>query len=315
MAPLTSLEIAKGPCYYLPHHPVLKDSSTSPIRVVFNASSTTSNGLSLNDCLLTGPKLQLDLPSIILKGRSHRLVFAADIAKMFRQIMIHTEESNFQRILWRSSPDQPVTHYRLMTVTYGTATVPYLAMRVLQQLCSDEGSDFPLAVPVLRDTTYVNDVLFGANDVNTVQEIRKQLDSLLHRGGFHLRKWSSNYEDLLQDIPTSDRLDLNNVLFSEDCTTKILGISWNPTTDSFNYQIKLPNSHGKTKRYVMSTIASLFDPLGWIAPVVISAKILMQELWIRGVNWDDTLPDDLLSRWNSYSRALRTQVYLNTKMD
>ncbi|XP_067204524.1 uncharacterized protein [Linepithema humile] len=304
MAPLTLSEIAMKPNYYLPHHSVVKESSTSPVRVVFNASSASSNGVSLNDCLLTGPKLQTDLPSIILRWRMHRLVLVADIAKMYRQIMIHPDDTNYQRIIWRPNPDQPVEHYRLLIITYGMASVPFLAMRVLQQLCADEGAQYPLATPILRDSTYVDDILLGGDDVSTIQETRKQLNSLLQSGGFHLRKWTSNYEELLRDIPTVDRLDLNNVTFSESFITKVLGVAWNPTSDSFNFNNSLPTSPGSTKRCVLSTIARFFDPLGWITPIVISAKIFMQELWIRRVDWNSTLPGDLRDWWNSYYHSL-----------
>ncbi|KYN27671.1 hypothetical protein ALC57_02931, partial [Trachymyrmex cornetzi] len=118
---------------YIPHHSVLREtSSTTKLRVVFNASCKTTNGTSLNDHLLVGPKLQQDLPVILLRWRQWRFVYAADIAKMFRQILVNNLDTDFQRILWRLSCDTPITHFRLLTVTYGLAPAPYLAMRVLK---------------------------------------------------------------------------------------------------------------------------------------------------------------------------------------
>lgn len=143
--------------YYMPHHPVLRESSTtSPLRVVFNASCITSSGSSLNDQLLTGPKLQSDLPSILLRWRTHRLVYIADIAKMFRQILVHPADTKYHRILWRPNTDEPISSFDLLTVTYGTVCAPYLAMRVLKQLCDDEGEAFPDAASVLKKSTYVD---------------------------------------------------------------------------------------------------------------------------------------------------------------
>ncbi|XP_044779771.1 uncharacterized protein LOC123327425 [Drosophila simulans] len=73
--------------YYMPHHAVLKpESVTTKLRVVFNASSPSSNGTSLNDILHAGPVLQSDLTIQILKWRYFRYVFSADIEKMYRQI-------------------------------------------------------------------------------------------------------------------------------------------------------------------------------------------------------------------------------------
>ncbi|KYN27424.1 hypothetical protein ALC57_03188, partial [Trachymyrmex cornetzi] len=146
---LGHMSAIESPCYtaltpmYIPHHSVLREtSSTTKLRVVFNASCKTTNGTSLNDHLLVGPKLQQDLPAILLRWRQWRFVYAADIAKMFLQILVNNLDTNFQRILWRPSCDTPITHFRLLTVTNGLAPAPYLAMRVLKQLSLDEGSDY-----------------------------------------------------------------------------------------------------------------------------------------------------------------------------
>lgn len=72
---------------YLPHHPVVKEGSTTTrVRVVFDASARTSTGLSLNDCLHSGPVIQRDLRSIILRSRFRPIMLVADIEKMFRQV-------------------------------------------------------------------------------------------------------------------------------------------------------------------------------------------------------------------------------------
>jgi len=86
---------------YIPHHAIIRDSSsTTKLRVVFNASCKTRNGNSLNDHLLIGPKLQQDLPAIIVRWRQWRYVYTADITKMFRQILIKPVDADFQQILW-----------------------------------------------------------------------------------------------------------------------------------------------------------------------------------------------------------------------
>jgi len=175
--------------YYIPHHAVFRESSTtSRLRVVFNASSKASTGKSLNDYLLAGPKLQTDLADIILKWRLFRYVFTTDIAKMYRQILVDRRDLDYQRILWRSSSFDPIEEYRLVIVTYGTTCAPFLALRVLRQLAVDEGSNFPLALPVLQHQIYVDDCIFGADDRTLARQTRDQLVELLKKGGFHLRK-------------------------------------------------------------------------------------------------------------------------------
>ena len=158
---------------YLPHHPILRESSsTTRLRVVFNASSLTSNGTSLNSHLYIGPKLLTDLVSIILRWRKHSLVYVADVEKMFRQIRVDPRDCDYQRIL-KYTQEGELQAWRLITVIYGTACAPYLANRVIKQLAKDEGINFPLAKTILEDNLYVDDVLFRADDVEEAKELRR----------------------------------------------------------------------------------------------------------------------------------------------
>lgn len=284
---------------YLPHHPVLRESSaTTHLRVVFNASSISTNGSSLNDHLLVGPKLQTEQPAVLLQWRQWKYVYTADIAKMYRQIQVDPRDLSYQRILWSRDPSDPPREYQLLTVTYGTASAPYLALRVLKQLVMDEGADFPLAVPVLKNNIYVDDVLFGGDSVSVLRQTREQLDALLKRGGFELRKWASNSSALLADIAAENHGLACSKSLQTDEKLKILGISWNPSLDMFQFQVTLSSRVPQTKRAVLSAIAKVFDPLGWATPVTVALKILMQELWRAKIGWDDALPPDLMRKWS-----------------
>ncbi|XP_067613899.1 uncharacterized protein [Eurosta solidaginis] len=141
-------EISKSfnECYYLPHHPVFKtDSTTTKLRVVFDGSARSGSHPSLNDTLLIGPPLLREIFDILLRFRRHRYIMSGDVEKMYRMIWVHDYHRDFQRILWRSSPEQPVDHYRLKTVTYGTACAPFLAVRVLEELAQKNQDMHPLA--------------------------------------------------------------------------------------------------------------------------------------------------------------------------
>src|SRR5436190_17811745 len=146
--------------------------------------------------MLSGPELQSDLQAVLLRWRQHKYVYSADIAKMYRQIWVDPRDRDYQRILWVDD-NSNVQEYQLLTVTYGTASAPFLALRVIDQLNTDEGNSFPLASTVLRDNIYVDDVLFGAEDIHNLKQIRDQVRDLLKRGGFDLRKWASNDSELL----------------------------------------------------------------------------------------------------------------------
>jgi len=118
---------------------------------------------------------------------------------MFRQIRVYPDDVDFTRIRWRSQEDRPIKSYRLLTVTYGTTPAPYLAMRVIQQLANDDGHSFSRAQAITQNCIYVDDILFGADDIPSLRESRDQLVHLMARGGFHLRKWAANLIELLED--------------------------------------------------------------------------------------------------------------------
>jgi len=163
---------------------------------VFDASAKTTLGTALNDKLMTGPNLQNNLFDIILRFRSYRFVITADIAAMFRQILVRKEDRDFQQILRRSDQSQPILTYRLNTVTYGTASAPYLAIRCLRQLSAEE-KEFTKAVYVLREDFYMDDVLTNANTIEEARTLQQQLSQLLQKGQFQLRKWRSNDRRIL----------------------------------------------------------------------------------------------------------------------
>jgi hypothetical protein len=184
--------------YFLPHHAVIKESSsTTRVRVVFDGSAKTTTGISLNDMLMVGPTVQQDLFSIITRFRTHQVAFSCDIVKMYRQIWVDPRDTAFQRIFWRDDVRKSVNIYELKTVTYGTASAPYLATKCLQQLAIDEQHNFPLASPVILKDFYVDDLLTGTNTISNSIELRNQLISALSKGGFQLQKWASNYSEIL----------------------------------------------------------------------------------------------------------------------
>ncbi|XP_055543033.1 uncharacterized protein LOC129728609 [Wyeomyia smithii] len=300
--------------YYLPHHAVIRqDSTTTKLRVVFNASSKTPNGPSLNDVLMVGPTVQEDIRSITMRSRMHQVMIIADAKMMYRQVLVDRHDCRFQLIVWKPSPDHPMETYELRTVTYGTASAPFLATRVLNQLADDEGHQFPLAARALKKDVYVDDLFSGGETIKEVIELRKQLDALLAKGGFQLRKWASNEEAVLEGIPPENRALLTSFDLDRDQVIKTLGLHWEPATDCLRYKTDFPpdtENQPITKRITLSLIARLYDPLGLVGPVVTSAKIFMQNLWTLKTDdgsswsWDKELPIDYQTRWIDYKSQL-----------
>ncbi|XP_076301931.1 uncharacterized protein LOC143220079 [Lasioglossum baleicum] len=174
---MKQVEAGHAPGFYLPHHAVVKpSSSTTKVRVVFDGSAKSSTNISLNETLRVGPTLQEDLFSLLLRFRMHAYVLTADIEKMYRQFLVRAEDRAYQRILWRDSHGE-ISTFELNTVTFGLASAPYLAIRCLHQLADDEQRDFPKAATRLKSDLYVDDLLTGAESIEESKLLQHQIIS------------------------------------------------------------------------------------------------------------------------------------------
>lgn len=142
---------------------------------------------------------------------------------MFRQIKVHPEDCDLQRIVRRATPDEPIQDMRLLTLTYGTACAPYLAIRTLQQLAQDEAYPFPSTAQAVRCDTYVDDTLTGADDLASAQELKSALIQL-QSGRFDLSKWTSNTPALLAEHKDQTPGCLPSRSFEPDEWIRTLGV-------------------------------------------------------------------------------------------
>ncbi|XP_070068163.1 uncharacterized protein [Drosophila takahashii] len=225
--------------FYIPHHCVLKPSSTSTkLRVVFDASCQTTSQKSLNDLLMVGPTIQPDLYTSLLRFRIYQYAITADVVKMFRQMQVSAEDRRYQYIIWRNSQSKPLRTFELNTVTYGTAAAPYLAIRSMAYLADQHIDNYKLGARAIKSSFYVDDFLGGAD------------------------------------------------------------------TEMELHQIKETTSDLVTKRTILSIASSLFDPLGLVTPNIIVAKIILQELWLLKLHWDESVPQGIHTAWKSLLQSL-----------
>ncbi|XP_050745962.1 uncharacterized protein LOC127011830 [Drosophila biarmipes] len=265
------------------------------MRVVYDASCKTSNGRSLNDILCTGPALQNDIGGVILNWRLHRYVFVADITKMYRCIDMHEEDAQYQRIFWRDEKG-------------------LIKIYFLTTIASDERERYPLAEHVLKKEIYVDDVQTGHETIDGALKIRNDVIAALQSAGMELKKWASNHPDILESIPTTDLSNSSIFEIDNKDSIKTLWLYWHPNKDGFGFNLKFSLNPIFTKRSILSTVARLFDPLGYLAPVIIAAKILLKEVWSfrierkdeppASLDWDDPLPDKLAERWRQLIQEL-----------
>jgi len=291
------MSLTKAPgVYFIPHHAIHKyHGEKLKLRVVFDASARPASNTSLNEMLHIGPKLQQDIVDILLQFRILRVAFTADICKMYRQILVAPKYRRYQHILWRASPHDKIQEYELNTVTYGVGiSAPYLALRVLKEIAIVHSQGYPQVQTALLSQTYMDDICTGADSVEDAQILQYNLTSMLNQFGLDLKKWASNSLELMKNIPLEDRaVGVGPLPFKDENApqVQVLGMKWNPDDDFFSYDVS-STKFVSSKRSMLSVIARIYDPLGFLSPVIFYAKHQLQRVWQSGLSWDERLPLD-----------------------
>lgn len=284
-------------CYWIPHHPILKK-----FRIVLNASMMTSANESLNSIQMIGGKLQFDSQLQTMRFRRHRYAIITDIIKMFNQVFLNQEQWDLHRIFWREAPDEPLKEYVMTVVIFGEASSPYNAVRAMIQNARDYAENYPEAAEAIEKSFYMDDGMFGCENINELKILCKEVEFVLGQGGFSLKGWASNSKEVEAYMNTSVS---NEVILGENDETKILGLRWLKSTDELSIFVKqMEKPKSITKRTILSDIAKLFDPNGFISPVIVRAKMLMQDIWrLKDCIWDDEVPESIKREW--------TEIYAN----
>jgi len=292
--------------FYLPHHPVLKESSlTTKLRVVFDASAKSSTGVSLNDVLMCGPTVQEELFSILIRFRKHQYVMTSDVEKMFRQIAVDAEDQDLQCILWRENPSEDLRKFKLTTVTYGTTSASFMATQCLVSLAEAEQNRYPEAAAAIRRDFYMDDLMTGAETIQECIQLQTQISNILSSAKFPLRKWCSNSDKILAHVGKEQKEPLFVIRPEAEDVIKSLGLCWKPVQDEFVFQVApIPKRSKVTKRMLLSDLNKTFDPLGFLTPVLIIGKIFLQQLWQIKVEWDKPLPIEIQTKWESFHQEL-----------
>ncbi|XP_064120738.1 uncharacterized protein LOC135225335 [Macrobrachium nipponense] len=265
--------------HYLPHFGVKKQSLMAPLRIVFNTSFKVKGELSLNDCLYPGPNLVEMVYDLLLKFRPDPYALVPDILKAFHRALLHPNDTKYAGFLWRQGPKRAAT-YAFNFVVFGIPSSTYLLQQVLQtHLHEQVWEDIIKAF-------YVDNYLQTFVARETKERDYYQVKSLLDEAHMPLKGWASNCREFDQQIGCKEPVEIN-----------VLGTSWDRREDKLslthtNVQSCSNSSHPLIKCMLISLLVANFDPLGLVSPLFVWGKILLQELWEAGVDWDDVLSDD-----------------------
>ncbi|UYV84235.1 hypothetical protein LAZ67_X001627 [Cordylochernes scorpioides] len=278
-------------CHYLPHHPVVKaDSNTTKIRPVFDASCKDKGNLSLNDCLASGPNVIQQIPAILLKFKEKAIGVIADIRKAFLQIEVKEEDRDYLRFLWWKNNHQ-IQVFRHKRVVFGVTCRPYLLGAVILHHLKGVSSEFGALPQKLMECLYIDNCVTSVDTEAELVDLVEKSTEIFAKAKMDLRMWQfgpiHRVKEVYSRLPPS--VDIER---SEEAS--VLGMKWNLLEDTLNVTPKfgvIINS--LSKRDLLSHTQQIFDPIGFLAPVLLPAKLLIQQAWTVKTDWDEPLPSTI----------------------
>ncbi|UYV72737.1 hypothetical protein LAZ67_10000469 [Cordylochernes scorpioides] len=276
--------------FYLPHRPVVKLSSgTTPIRPVLDASSKVYRSPFLNDCLEKGPNLIEMIPNLMLRFRNGKFGVVADIKKAFLQIEVNERERDYLRFLWYSQNREKTEVFRHRRVVFGVNCSPFILGAVIEYHLSNVRPEHKPLAQRLQKSFYVDNLVTSVNSFEELQDIKLTATSIMDNARLELSRWEHSL-DVASDTYPFERAEIS----------KVLGICWDKREDCLSCEIPVAIPPKITKRSILSCLAQIYDPIGFLSPILIKPKILLQKAWTLKLAWDDELDrhyKDELSLW------------------
>ena len=330
--------VSSGMVHYLPHHAwVRRDKDTTKVRVVYDASAK-SNGPSLNDCLHVGPKFNQKINELMFRFRSYPVALVADIEKVFLMISVDPNDRDVLRFLWVEDPfdsDVKLVTMRFTRAVFGVSSSPFLLNATIKHQLEAYRSSNPNIVEALSRSTYVDDIIAGADSEDDAFRLYIESKEVLSHGSFNFRKFLSN-SPLLQNQINAREATLSPrdsarqpIRASEESFSEVtlpvdpishpgehqvLGVRWDVPNDQLVFDLRSLAEKATrlqpTKRNVVSLIGQNYDPLGFLSPITVAFKILMQEVCKLKVAWDQPLVGEPLLRWERLIEALKESIPL-----
>ena len=265
--------------WYLTHHPVFHPQKPDKVRVLFDCSAKHRE-TSLNDQFLQGPDLTNTLVGVLTRFREEPVAFIADIEAMFYQVRVPSEDCDASRFLWwpeGNLSEEPEEH-KMRVHLFGGASSPSCANFAFKKTAKDNEAEFsPEVIETVERNFYVDDCLISVREEDEAVILARKLRELLARGGFKLTKWLSNSRKVIESLPESERASIvKNLDFNSWSVERALGVQWNVSSDKFGFKIVIKDRPA-TRRGILSIVSSVYYPLGFAAPFIFQAKLILQD--------------------------------------
>ncbi|XP_043469952.1 uncharacterized protein LOC122503458 [Leptopilina heterotoma] len=280
--------------HYLPHRPVIKENSTTRVRPVYDASAKKKNSPSLNECLETGPNLIELVPTMLIRFREKSVGAVADIKKAFLQICVRPEDRDHLRFLWWTDSDaSKLLVYRHVRVVFGVSSSPFLLGAAIDMLlCDALKEELPetkkTMIKKLQRAFYVDNCMVSFDSKEEAVRFKEIAVEVMQQRGFELRGWEYSGEN-------------------SDQETGVLGLNWNKSEDvlklaSGSFSQEIPAKI--TKRVILAASHKVFDPIGFVCPVLLKPKLLLQLVCLKNLDWDTEVDREISSTFGEWHKQL-----------
>ena len=236
---------------------------------------------------------------MLIHFRLQPIALMADVEKAFLQLGLDQSDRDVTRFLWLKDVNLPVdadnlVGYRFCRVPFGVISSPFLLSATIQHHLSKEQYK---VTEEIQNNMYVDNMLAGASSPNEALSFYEEAKTTFDGASMNLRSWASNCKEFVELLPEEDRSDAQ--------IQKCLGLQWDTVAETFNINpISLAEDIVHTKRSILKTLASFYDPLGFHIPVIVRAKCLLQDIWKEGYDWDDPLPNSYVQLWSEIATDL-----------
>ena len=229
---------------------------------------------------------------------------------MFLQIALPERDRAFHKFVWKDSKSGEIRHFQFKVHCFGNRASPAVSIFAIKHHAEKYRDLYPRAAETVLESTIVDDNCDSVESPEEALQLINDLKKLYASAGMDIRKWASNSKEVLDNVPKADQAA--DMAFSYEFEPgsdlpkiKALGVIWLAASDSFTFLAEFNLNQIWTKRTILSTYSKLFDPMGFISPVAITARIVTQACWRHDVGWDDPLPEKVLNVWQKWVDALK----------
>ena len=291
------------PKWTIPIHVADKPGKPGQVRICHDCKATVK-GKSLNDVLLDGPQLACDIRGVLMRFRDGGPVaVGADIKDYFHEIYVTEEDAGVFRYYWfRDEKMEEIDLNEFLGHVFGAKSSNCVAIFTLQHHVQEHSAEYgPLVVQAVLRNMYIDDLIKSLRNTGIAKEFRIGITAALEDAGMNLCKWRSTHPEVLEGDTTDPApATLMDVSGATEDVGKILGLRYSFVSDVFSFSPDQAKTEMKveTKRQMLQLIACIFDPLGFMEPYVIWARLILQKVLRQVESWDSKdVPAELLAEF------------------